>query len=100
VIGGPWSPLVLRNIYIGITRFEQLQASLGSSRKVLAERLKWLVDNGVLERREYSERPPRYEYTLTQRGTELRDLLLVMVRWGDKWLAGEAGRRSVLLGAE
>jgi DNA-binding HxlR family transcriptional regulator len=91
VIGEPWSPLVLRNIYIGITRFEQLQQSLGISRKVLAERLKWLTDKGVLERREYSARPQRYEYALTQMGTELCDLLLVMVGWGDRWLAGEAG---------
>jgi DNA-binding HxlR family transcriptional regulator len=91
VIGEPWSPLILRNVYIGITRFDQLQQSLGISRKVLAERLKWLVDRGVLERRGYSSRPPRHDYALTQMGTELCDLLLVMVRWGDKWLAGEAG---------
>jgi hypothetical protein len=49
------------------------------------------VDKGVLDRREYSSRPPRHEYTLTQMGTELCDLLLVMVRWGDRWLAGQAG---------
>lgn len=91
VIGEAWSPLILRNVYIGITRFDQLQQSLGISRKVLAERLKWLVDRGVLERREYSARPPRHEYALTEMGTELCDLLLVMVRWGDRWLAGEAG---------
>jgi DNA-binding HxlR family transcriptional regulator len=91
VIGEPWSPLVLRNIYVGITRFEQLQQSLGLSRKVLAERLKWLVENDVLKRREYSNRPPRHEYTLTTKGLELCDLLLVMVRWGDRWTAGEAG---------
>ncbi|MEW9530898.1 winged helix-turn-helix transcriptional regulator [Microbispora sp. NPDC049125] len=91
VVGEPWSPLILRNIYVGITRFEQLQQSLGISRKVLAERLKWLVESGVLERREYSSRPPRHEYTLTVKGLELCDLLLVMVRWGDRWTAGEAG---------
>ncbi|TCP43412.1 HxlR family transcriptional regulator [Tamaricihabitans halophyticus] len=91
VIGEPWSPLILRNIYIGVTRFEQLQQSLGISRKVLAERLKWLLEYGVLERQEYSSRPPRYEYTLTTKGMELCDLLLVMVRWGDRWLAGPAG---------
>jgi DNA-binding HxlR family transcriptional regulator len=91
VVGEPWSPLILRNIYVGIIRFEQLQQGLGISRKVLAERLKWLVENGVLERREYSSRPPRYEYTLTTKGLELCDLLLVMVRWGDRWMAGEAG---------
>jgi DNA-binding HxlR family transcriptional regulator len=91
VIGEPWSPLILRNIYIGITRFDQLQQSLGISRKVLAERLKWLVQRGVLERREYSSQPARHEYTLTQMGSELCDLLLVMVRWGDRWLAGTVG---------
>lgn len=91
VIGEPWSPLILRNIYVGITRFEQIQQGLGISRKVLAERLRWLVENGVLERQEYSSRPPRHEYTLTAKGLELCDLLLVMVRWGDRWTAGEAG---------
>jgi hypothetical protein len=58
---------------------------------VLAERLKWLVEKGVLERHTYSERPPRHEYGLTAKGLELCDLLLVMVRWGDRWTAGEAG---------
>jgi DNA-binding HxlR family transcriptional regulator len=91
VIGEPWSPLILRNVYIGVTRFEQLQQGLGISRKVLTERLKWLTERGVLDRVEYSARPPRYEYRLTAMGTELCDLLLVMVRFGDRWLAGEAG---------
>lgn len=91
VIGEPWSPLILRNVYVGITRFEQLQQSLGISRKVLTERLKWLVDHGVLQRRAYTDRPTRHEYALTAKGAELCDLLLVMVRWGDRWTAGEAG---------
>ncbi|GAB3151361.1 winged helix-turn-helix transcriptional regulator [Microbispora hainanensis] len=91
VIGEPWSPLILRNVMVGISRFDQLQRNLGISRKVLTERLRWLVDNDVLERRRYSERPPRYEYALTAKGTELCDLLMVMVRWGDRWTAGEAG---------
>lgn len=91
VIGEPWSPLILRNVYVGINRFEQLQQGLGISRKVLTERLKWLVDQGVLERHGYSDRPPRYEYQLSTKGMELCDLLLVMVRWGDRWLAGQAG---------
>jgi len=91
VIGEPWSPLVLRNIYIGITRFDQLQQSLGISRKVLTERLKWLTSKGVLERRQYSARPPRQEYILRAKGLELFEVLMVMVAWGDRWLAGEAG---------
>jgi DNA-binding HxlR family transcriptional regulator len=91
VIGEPWSPLILRNVYVGIGRFEALQASLGISRKVLAERLRWLVETGVLERREYTSGPARHEYVLTRKGLELCDLLLVIVRWGDRWTAGDAG---------
>ncbi len=91
VIGEPWSPLILRDVYVGIARFDQLQDDLGISRKVLAERLKWLVEQDVLERREYSAKPPRHEYALTPKGTELVNLLMVMVRWGDRWTAGEAG---------
>src|SRR5438105_9745 len=91
VIGEPWSPLILRDVYVGIDRFEQIQADLGISRKVLTERWKWLVESGILERRQYEPRPPRSEYALTVKGAELVDLLMVMVAWGDKWLAGKAG---------
>ena len=91
VIGEPWSPLILRDVFVGISRFDQIQADLGISRKVLAERLKWLVDTGVLEQREYSAKPPRHDYVLTAKGRELCDLLMVMVRWGDRWTAGAAG---------
>ncbi|MEU9834522.1 helix-turn-helix domain-containing protein [Streptosporangium sp. NPDC048047] len=91
VIGEPWSPLILRDVYVGITRFDQIQQDLGISRKVLAERLRWLVENDILGRREYSRHPPRHEYALTDKGLELCDLLLVMIRWGDRWTAGEAG---------
>jgi DNA-binding HxlR family transcriptional regulator len=91
VIGEPWSPLILRDLFVGINRFDQIQADLGISRKVLAVRLKWLVEAGVLEQREYSARPQRHEYVLTGKGRELCDLLMVMVRWGDRWTAGAAG---------
>lgn len=91
VIGEPWSPLILRDAFVGVTRFEEMQQSLGISRKVLAERLKGLVENGVFERHEYSAHPLRFEYILTAKGLELCDLLLVMARWGDAWTAGAAG---------
>ena len=91
IIGEPWSPLILRDVWVGIARFDQLQADLGISRKVLTERLKWLADNDILTRREYSGHPPRFEYVLTAKGLELCELLMVMVRWGDRWTAGEAG---------
>jgi DNA-binding HxlR family transcriptional regulator len=91
VIGEPWSPLILRDVFVGIDRFDKIQADLGISRKVLTERLKWLVESGVLERRQYETHPPRYEYVLTAKGTELVDLLMVMVAWGDRWADGGAG---------
>ena len=90
VIGEPWSPLILRDVWVGMNRFDEIQADLGISRKVLTERLNHLVDHGVLERRPYDRRP-RYEYHLTAKGTELVDVLMVMAGWGDRWLAGEAG---------
>jgi DNA-binding HxlR family transcriptional regulator len=91
VVGEPWSPLILRDVFAGISRFDQLQAELGISRKVLTERLKWLVEQDVLHRQPYSERPLRFEYVLTAKGNELCDLLLVMAAWGDRWTAGDAG---------
>jgi DNA-binding HxlR family transcriptional regulator len=91
VAGEPWSPLILRDVYIGITRFDELQRDLGISRKVLAERLEWLVEQGVLERRPYSERPLRHEYVLTEKGWELCDVLLAITAWGDRWTTGDAG---------
>jgi DNA-binding HxlR family transcriptional regulator len=91
VIGEPWSPLILRDVYVGIGRFEQIQADLGISRKVLTEPLKWLVECGILERWQYETRPPRSEYVLTAKGAELVDLLMVMVAWGDRWADNGAG---------
>lgn len=96
IAGEPWSPLILRNSYVGITRFEDHQRVLGISRKVLAERLDWLVKNEMLERRAYSERPPRYDYVLTQKGHELADVLLAINAWGDRWTAGEAGPPTLI----
>ena len=90
VLGEAWSPLILRDVYAGFTRFEQIQADLGISRKVLTERLNHLVDRGVLERRPYDRRP-RFEYVLTDKGTELVDVLMVMVAWGDKWTDDSTG---------
>jgi DNA-binding HxlR family transcriptional regulator len=91
VAGEPWSPLVLRDVFAGIDRFDDIQRDLGISRKVLTERLKHLVDAGMLERVPYSERPPRSRYALTQMGWEFADVLMAMVAWGDRWTAGEAG---------
>ena len=91
VAGEPWSPLIMRDVWVGITRFDALQRSLGISSKVLAERLKWLVGHGMLERRAYSHRPLRHEYLLTPKGLEFCGVLLAISAWGDRWTAGDAG---------
>src|SRR5579875_2929694 len=91
VAGEPWSPLIMRDVWVGIGRFDDIQRDLGISRKVLAERLHTLVDNGMLGRREYSQRPTRYEYVLTKKGREFCDILLAITAWGDRWTAGAAG---------
>jgi DNA-binding HxlR family transcriptional regulator len=91
IAGEPWSLLIVRNAMVDIMRFEDHQRALGISRKVLAERLGWLVEQGIFERRLYSERPPRHEYVLTEKGRELADILFAISAWGDRWTATEAG---------
>jgi DNA-binding HxlR family transcriptional regulator len=90
VAGEPWSPLIMRDVWVGITRFDDLQRDLGISRKVLAERLRWLVGQRMLKRRTYSERPKRLEYVLTDKGLEFCDVLVAMTSWGDRWTADDA----------
>jgi len=91
VAGEPWSPLILRDVWVGITRFDALQTDLGISSKVLAERLKWLTGHGLLERRAYSQRPLRHDYVLTAKGLEFCGVLLAICAWGDRWTADETG---------
>lgn len=88
VLGDPWSLLVLRDVAGGHTRFEQLVDETGISRKVLAQRLEALVADGVLERRAYSQRPPRHEYVLTARGLGALPVLAALQEFGDTWLLG------------
>lgn len=94
--GEPWSPLIIRDVFIGITRFDELQRDLGISRKVLTERLERLTEEGILERRGYSERPPRHDYVLTDKGEELCEVIFAIVAWGDRWTAGEPGPPALL----
>ena len=90
VIGDPWTLLVIRDAFQGVTRFEQWQERLGVARNVLAARLKTLVAHGVLEPRLYSERPPRNEYVLTARGKDLYGVLVTLHAWGAKHLYGDS----------
>lgn len=86
VIGDRWSILIVRDTFKGIRRFEEIQRDLGIPRAVLTDRLRSLVAAGVLARREYMERPPRYEYRLTEMGRELSPILVSLMHWGDRWM--------------
>jgi len=87
VVGDRWTLLVVRDVALGRRRFDQLLASLGVASNVLADRLNRLVDDGILERVRYSERPERFEYRLTDKGRELRLALLALMQWGDRHLS-------------
>ncbi|GAA4119696.1 winged helix-turn-helix transcriptional regulator [Streptomyces sp. NPDC058961] len=89
VVGDWWTLLIVRDTARGVHRFDALQRELGMSRKVLAERLKLLVECGVLAREPYQERPVRYEYRLTPRGRALLPVLIALQDWGDTWVLGE-----------
>ncbi|MFE3450579.1 winged helix-turn-helix transcriptional regulator [Nonomuraea sp. NPDC059194] len=89
VVGDWWSLLIVREAARGRLRFEELLGELGISRKVLTERLRHLVEHGVLERRPYQSGPVRHEYALTDVGWALAPVLIAMQDWGDRWLAGD-----------
>ncbi|MFC6599922.1 winged helix-turn-helix transcriptional regulator [Kitasatospora paranensis] len=88
VVGEKWSLLALREVFFGERRFEQIVANTGAPRDILTARLRKLTDAGVLDRVQYSERPPRFEYHLTQAGRDLQPVLLTLMHWGDRHLAG------------
>jgi DNA-binding HxlR family transcriptional regulator len=84
VIGERWSLLIVRDVFLGLRRFDELQDELGIARNVLQTRLSRLVEQGVLEKRLYQERPPRYEYLLTDKGLDLWPALVALMQWGDR----------------
>jgi DNA-binding HxlR family transcriptional regulator len=86
VLGERWTLLIIRDVLSRRRRFDQIQESLGIARNVLSARLEWLVAEGVLEKRPYQERPPRYEYFLTEKGLELWPVMVSMMHWGDRHL--------------
>jgi DNA-binding HxlR family transcriptional regulator len=92
LVGERWTLLIIRDALLGLNRFDQFQESLGVARNVLADRLNRLVESGILERRAYSERPPRSEYRLTDKGRELAVPLIALMQWGDRHLSPEPPR--------
>jgi DNA-binding HxlR family transcriptional regulator len=88
-VGEWWSILILRDATHGMTRFDEFQKSLQIAPNILTRRLSALVDAGLLERRRYCDRPPRYEYVLTERGRDFRPVLISLQIWGNKHFAPE-----------
>ncbi|MFL5846169.1 MAG: winged helix-turn-helix transcriptional regulator [Solirubrobacteraceae bacterium] len=96
LIGERWTLLILRDIFLGIRRFDDLQRELGIARNVLRDRLNLLVDADILEKRPYQERPPRFDYRLTEKGIDLWPVMHSMMSWGDKHTAGDDGPPTVV----
>jgi|TARA_R110002020_G_scaffold316899_2_gene532336 DNA-binding HxlR family transcriptional regulator len=86
VLGDRWTLLILRDCLLGLSRFEQFAESSGMTRHILADRLKRLVEAGILVREPYSEAPKRYDYILTDKGQELAPALMTLRDWGKKHL--------------
>ncbi|MXN66678.1 transcriptional regulator [Stappia sp. GBMRC 2046] len=107
-IGDRWAFLILRDLSLGLSRYDEFQASTGIPPNTLSDRLKALQANGLVERRQYNERPPRFEYVLSDKGRDLWLVNIALLQWGDRWDASgkgappvelydiETGRRPVL----
>lgn len=91
LLGDRWTPLVLREAFYGVRRFDEFQRTLGIARNTLTDRLRRLVEEGLLEKRPYQTEPLRHDYVLTEKGRDFFGVLAAMSRWGDRWLADEAG---------
>lgn len=91
IVGERWTLLVLRDAFNGKRRFEQFARSLPIARNVLTDRLQTLVAHGILERVRYQERPERFEYRMTSAGRELYPVMIGLLQWGDRHLAGPDG---------
>jgi DNA-binding HxlR family transcriptional regulator len=91
VVGERWTLLIVRDALLGKRRFDEFQQSLGLARNILSDRLAKLVAGGILERVEYQERPARWEYVPTERGRDLRPVVLAMMAWGDRHAPNPAG---------
>jgi DNA-binding HxlR family transcriptional regulator len=88
-VGEWWSILILRDAFRGLTRFDQFQKSLDIAPNILTRRLNALVESGLLERRAYSEHPPRFEYVLTERARDFRAVLWALLAWGNRHFSPE-----------
>ena len=87
IVGEKWALLAVREVFLGNRRFDEMVRRIGAPRDTLASRLRVLTGAGILERRQYSEHPARFEYFLTEAGRDLYPVILTLMRWGDTYLA-------------
>jgi DNA-binding HxlR family transcriptional regulator len=90
VVGEKWSLLVVRELFFGVRRFSEIAVNTGAPRDILTTRLRRLEDAGVIERSQYSTRPPRHEYRLTRAGRDLLPVILALRQWGDRYVSHQA----------
>jgi DNA-binding HxlR family transcriptional regulator len=100
VLGERWTFLIVREAFFGVRRFTELQRNLGIARNILSARLQTLTRAGILERIRYQAEPERYEYKLTARGRDLYPAIVSIMKWGDEYLAGDAGPPLLLFHQE
>jgi DNA-binding HxlR family transcriptional regulator len=91
VVGQRWAPLILRDLFAGMSKFEDLRRDLGIASNILAARLDDLERHGVVTRRQYQSAPARYEYVLTEKGRDLFPVIATLLAYGDKWLSAPSG---------
>lgn len=96
VVGEWWSLLIIRDAFLGVTRFDEFQDRLGIARNILNQRLTRLVDEGILDKVAYSDHPPRYDYRLTTKGRDLWPIVTAMRQWGDKYAAPDGPPMRVM----
>src|SRR5262245_4191110 len=96
-IGDRWTMLVVRDAFLGLRRFDDFQERLGVARNILSDRLGRLVDEGILEKRPYLERPQRFEYRLTKKGLDLFPVMVSLMKWGDSHALAPGGAPMLVL---
>jgi DNA-binding HxlR family transcriptional regulator len=100
VIGQRWTPLIVRDLFAGMTKFEDIRRDLGIASNILAARLDELDRNGVVDRRQYQSAPARYEYVLTDKGEDLYPVIATLLAFGDKWLSAPDGPPTLTVHAD
>lgn len=91
VVGDRWTLLILRESFLGTTRFEDFRDNTGAARHLVADRLGALVDAGILTRTQYQDRPARFDYVLTDKGRDLYPVIVGLLAWGDRWMPDDRG---------